>query len=267
MPHLPLPSLTTPKIYTAEENMLINNLMVAVRDNNLPLLRNLIHEQNAPVDGSLSDGLTPLMIASQNGNLEIVKELLIAGVNPNASRTDGATALLWASLQGYLEVVQELLKAGANPNAATKEGETSLIYSSRNGRLDIADELLKAGANPNASTNIGLTPLMYAISVNHLEMVQKLLNRGANPNATSKATNQTALMVACQLGYIPIAAALIQNGANVNMKDSSGKNALDYAGNNPLLRAIIMAKMPVVGGRARYTRHKKSRTRKYRKRR
>ena len=247
--------------------MLINNLMVAAKDNNLALLRNLIQEQNAPVNGTLSDGLTALMIATQYGYLEIVKELLIAGADPNASRTDGATALLWASLQGYLEVVQELLKAGANPNATTIEvGETSLIYSSRSGRLDIAHELLVRGANPNASTNIGLTPLMYATSNNHLEMVQKLLERGANPNATSKDTKQTALMVACQYGYIPIAASLIQNGAYVKMEDSFGKDALDYAGNNPLLRALIMAKMAVVGGRRRYTRHKKSHTRKYKKR-
>ena len=264
MPQSILSPLPPPKIYTAEQNMLINNLMVAAKDNNLSLLRNLIHEQNAPVNGSLSDGLTPLMIASQYGYLEIVKELLIAGVDPNASRTDGATALLWASLQGYFEVVQELLKAGANPNAATIEvGETSLIYSSRNGYLDIAHELLVRGADPNASTNIGLTPLMYATSNNHLEMVQKLLKHGANPNATSKATNQTALIVACQYGYIPIAASLIQNGAYVRMEDSTGKSAFDYAGNNPALRALMTAKKS--GGR--YTRHKKSRTRKYKKRR
>ena len=271
MPHPLLPSLTTtPIIYTAEENALINSLILATQENNLPLVRSLIHEQNAPVNGSsLSNGgLTALMIASQYGHLEIVKELLIAGADPNASRTDdGATALMLASLQGYLEVVQELLKAGANPNAATIEvGETSLMYSSQNGRLDITHELLMRGANPNASTNDGTTSLMYATFNNHLEMVQTLLKRGANPNAATKYTKKTALIVASQYGYIPIAASLIQNGAYVKMQDSFGKEALDYAGNNPLLRAAIMAKMAVLGGRRRYTRHKKSRTRKYKKR-
>ena len=60
------------------------------------------------------NGSTALMAASQNGHLEVVRELCERGANVNAARTDnGVTALMFASHYGYLGVVRELRKCGA----------------------------------------------------------------------------------------------------------------------------------------------------------
>jgi ankyrin repeat protein len=58
-------------------------------------------------------GGTALMHASENGHLEIVRELCRKGANVNAARADnGFTALMLASWNGHQEVVRELCERG-----------------------------------------------------------------------------------------------------------------------------------------------------------
>ena len=64
-------------------------------------------------------GISALMVASQEGHLEIVRELCERGANVNSARTvDGFTVLMFASKEGHLEIVRELCERGANVNAA-----------------------------------------------------------------------------------------------------------------------------------------------------
>ena len=54
-------------------------------------------------------------MACKFGHLDVVKELIAAGVDINAQTTAGSnTALIYAAYQGHDEVVHELLAAGAD---------------------------------------------------------------------------------------------------------------------------------------------------------
>jgi ankyrin repeat protein len=53
------------------------------------------------------------MLASEYGNIEIVKLLLEAGVDVNTKTKKGETALIYALNNGYTEIVNLLKKAGA----------------------------------------------------------------------------------------------------------------------------------------------------------
>ena len=56
-----------------------------------------------------------LHVACKFGHLDVVKELIAAGVDINAQTTAGSnTALIYAAYQGHDEVVHELLAAGAD---------------------------------------------------------------------------------------------------------------------------------------------------------
>ena len=57
-----------------------------------------------------------------------------------------------------------------------------------------------------------------------------LIDAGAEDTPTS--TGKTALMLAAMLNNPQVVTALINAGANVNAKDSDGKNALYYARSN-----------------------------------
>jgi len=93
-----------------------------------------------------ADGATPLLIASGNGQLELVRELLSQGAAVDAALRDGATPLFIASEGGHLEVVRELLARGAAVDAAKKSGVTPLSIARQKGHLDVVRELLVRGA-------------------------------------------------------------------------------------------------------------------------
>ena len=79
--------------------------------------------------------LTPLMIASQEGHIEIIELLLLHGADINKKTPipktpkyiGGGTALIFASGEGKTEVVKSLLKHSANINDAADNGVTALI--------------------------------------------------------------------------------------------------------------------------------------------
>src|SRR5262249_50167002 len=81
------------------------------------------------------------------------------------------TALMCAADQGYLEFVQTLLVAGANVSAVMElpksqggAGTQALHFASRSGHEAIIAALLDAGADINAQVGDGVTPLIAALA-------------------------------------------------------------------------------------------------------
>jgi ankyrin repeat protein len=66
------------------------------------------------------DGDTPLYIASQNGHLEVQRDLLKHGADVKTADKDGDTPLYIAIQNGYFEVLRNLLKIGAGVNTGNK---------------------------------------------------------------------------------------------------------------------------------------------------
>ena len=81
-----------------------NNLQVACTLGDLKLVKKSINK--ADVNGLASDGWTPLIRASKNNYLEIVKYLVEHGANLNIRNSAGFTALHKASYSGHTEVVK-----------------------------------------------------------------------------------------------------------------------------------------------------------------
>ena len=74
----------------------------------------------------------------------MVRTLLAANADVNAKDLDGRTPLIVASQEGYVEVVRTLLAAKADVNAKAANGFTAVIIASQNGHMDVA-ELLRQG--------------------------------------------------------------------------------------------------------------------------
>ncbi|XP_077457315.1 ankyrin repeat domain 34Bb isoform X2 [Stigmatopora argus] len=114
------------------------------------------------------------------------------------------------------------------------------------------DEAREGGAYVNESNEHGETPLMVACKSRHMDtqsvakhkMVQYLLENGADPNIQDKS-GKTALMHAC-LGQdgTEILSLLLRNGADPTLEDHSGSSALVYAinsGNRGILKILLDA--------------------------
>lgn len=118
----------------------------------------------------------------------------------------GLTPLLFAIREGNLESVQRLLEAGANINHVSEGDHTSpLLMAAVNGRFDMAKMLLDKGADVKLASDAGATPLYAVINtqwapkslypqptaqlqqkITHLELMEQMLKAGADPNVRLK---------------------------------------------------------------------------------
>ena len=160
-----------------------------------------------------------LVDAVRQGDHEAVRSLLAENVDVDAAQGDGATALAWAAHRNDPGAVEMLLGAGANPDAANDYGVTPLSLACTNGNAPIVGKLLEAGADPNLAQLSGETPLMTCARAGNLEAVQAILSRdGVNVDARDTRRGQTALMWAVAAKHAPVAEALIDYGADVNVR-------------------------------------------------
>ena len=97
------------------------------------------------------EGSTPLILAAQEGHLDIVRLLLASSALVDTpSAEDRATPLLLASKAGHFPVVKVLLAAGADPNAADRRAVTPLFAAAKHGFRYIVKYLVASGAHPSA---------------------------------------------------------------------------------------------------------------------
>ncbi len=177
-------------------------------------------------------GLTPLIFATKQGDLNTVKVLLKAGAKINETSEYGWTALLDATQNRFYKLGVYLLEHGADPNIANEGGWTPLYIATDNRNIEGGDyptrkpdmdhlefikRLLAAGAKTNlrmrSSTETrtvfthqwlneeGATPFLRAAQSGDLVLMKLLLEHGADPDIATEH-NVTPLMVASGIGWV-----------------------------------------------------------------
>jgi TPR repeat protein len=127
-------------------------------------------------------GMTPLLYAASQSNPKVVKILLDNGANIYSKNADGKTAIDYVTreynYQDYdAEIVKLLILHGVNPNLILSDGKTILmhmIYSP-----DTVKFLIKHGANVNLKTKNGITALKLAKQYGYKDAVKILIENGA----------------------------------------------------------------------------------------
>ncbi len=121
-----------------------------------------------------------LIKSARCGDQTKVKNLLSNGAEVNAKDKNGVTALLLASQNGHREVVEILLAKGAEVNAKEKKyGFTPLMLAAQNGHRGVVEVLLGKGAEVNVRSQDSSTALMAASGEGHQKIVEALLTKGA----------------------------------------------------------------------------------------
>jgi ankyrin repeat protein len=170
-----------------------------------------------------------LLTAARQGNVASMRALLKEKANPNVTEPDGTTPLHYAVRQNSVEAVDLLVAAQADAKAANRYGVTPLWVACTNGNASIIERLIKAGADPNAANPEGETPLMTAARTGRVEAVRMLLVHGAKVDAKEQWRSQTALMWAAAENNAGVVKALVEAGADVSTRTSSGFDALLFA--------------------------------------
>lgn len=174
-------------------------------------------------------GLTPLDLALDYKNENVVAALLHLNLKSGALQAAAGAAMESATLRGQTEIAKLLIQGGLPVNERTSGGTTYLGDAALKGRKELVRLLLNQGADVNASNPAGGTPLHDAALGGDPEVIQLLLDHGARIDAQDKESRATPLMVAASLGRSNAVGLLLRRGANPNLRDRFGRTALDRA--------------------------------------
>ncbi|CAL8395218.1 unnamed protein product [Arctogadus glacialis] len=203
----------------------IQNLFSYVEEENLGALKSHL-DRFKEVDGRSDNGQTPLMLASEQGSLEIVQELIRRGANVNLDDVDCWSALISGAKEGHLEVVKELLENSAYLEHRDMGGWTALMWAAYKGRVEVCELLLENGANPNTTgQQYSVYPIIWAAGRGHADIVKLLLNNGAKVNCSDKY-GTTPLIWASRKGHFESVMHLLENGADVDQEGANSMTAL-----------------------------------------
>ena len=139
---------------------------------NLDKVKSIVNQPGFDINQTDRYGETPLIIASEIGDLDIVEILVKNGADVNKADYYGTTSLMEASAKGRLDIVQFLVEHGADVNKTDNDGETALMIASMRNHLNVVKYLVKEhGADVNKTDNDGETAITLASKYNHSSIV------------------------------------------------------------------------------------------------
>ena len=131
------------------------------------------------VDEIILQGATPLFLAAEVNNLDVIKTLVDAGADPLIPTERGTTPLMMAAGAGTdvqrerepqerataVETAKFLVEHGADVNAAGQYGWTPLHAAAYQGLNDVIAYLVSKGAKIDQKDEFGQTALSISLSV------------------------------------------------------------------------------------------------------
>lgn len=149
-----------------------------------------------PAEESAQDAL---FRAAQSGDVDAAEKALAAGADINGQHpARGETPLIIAAQNRQLNLVNLLLKQGAKVDKREFErsgNRTALMIAAANGDSNIVQKLIQYGADVNAKAVLDYTPLMFAAAGGDAPVTIFLLLNGADLKEKA-LTGKTALDIA-----------------------------------------------------------------------
>lgn len=168
-----------------------------------------------------------LMDAIVANDILHITSALESGLNVNL-KYDLHTPLTLAVELENLEIVELLIQYGANVNYRNSDN-LSPLYITCFASYDIADVarvLIKNGADLNLRDKCGYTPLHMSIIRKHVIMFEELINNKYTDINAQSSNGATAIALATQRGYYDMVVKLMRRGANPNICDMKGTTPL-----------------------------------------
>jgi len=205
-----------------------------------PELAKLLIDYGFPIN-EVVDGRTPLHAALQidwHGSpqgLELINVLISSGANVNAVNADGTTPLHLAfANQSNKHLILPLIEAGANLNVLNKSGVKPYFHINSYTPLVVVSRLLELGINFNEICR-GMPLYLNFIGNDKLSVneVLKLIHKKSKLNWNGKGyQGWTIVHHAVSSGNYLLLEWLVREGADLNVKDNSGKTPLALAKEN-----------------------------------
>ncbi|MBM7071467.1 ankyrin repeat domain-containing protein [Shewanella sp. 202IG2-18] len=226
---------------------------LAVKTGNTELVRKMLDYSKAAKTinrTSKTTGKSPLMLAIEAQDVEMVKLLIKSGANPNAFGEGMTPPLILAVNSGNAELFQAMLVPGLNINIQDQNGKTALHYAVDSKEAILVKLMFKFQENhsfwseygkssweykcyllsqikSNVVDDRGRLPLRYAIDSENKLAIQYLLNHGTD--LSSPLNNKSPQDID----------SLLDNGASIYYRANSGQRS-------PLAYAIKSAPLDII---------------------
>jgi ankyrin repeat protein len=172
-------------------------------------------------------GATPVVLAAEVSNLDVIKALVEAGADPNIATDSGTTALMMVSGAGtdvqrarepeerafVVPVAKYLVEHGADVNAAGQFGWTALHAAAYQGINEEIEYLVSKGAKIDHKDEFGQTALSISMSVLTKEI-------GARRLQIPRRYREDTAKLLLKLGATP----LHESGVNIVLQRSGDEN-------------------------------------------
>jgi ankyrin repeat protein len=189
-----------------------------------------------------STGVTPLILAIQSGQVQVVELLLRLGAEVNVPDGSKRTPLHHAALLDAVHILCLLLQVqDAKINFEDANNATPLHVAASAGLIDNVKMLVETGADCNAADKQRRTPLGLACEMGYADVVGLLLLKCTQNNITA------SFLIAAQAGHVDIVQLLLDAGAAIDAlnKQANSSTALHFGalgGNEALVQELIVRK-------------------------
>jgi len=193
---------------------------------------------------------------------------------------------MWAAAEGHTAVVRALIDAGADIDATLESGFTPFFFAVREGHIDVVRAFLEEGVDVNATlqrrgtgpsgpplyapVRKGTSPLLLAVQNGHFELAIALVDAGADPNdqrtgfaalhtltwvrkPDSSDASEPAPLGSGRLTSLQFVREIVKRGANVNLRLDKGapkvpntSSRIETEGATPFLLAADRSDVPLM---------------------
>lgn len=195
-----------------------------------------------PRDPALLDavddhGATALHVACFSGKEGVAALLVQAGASASILDAAGRSPVHLAATGGHVDIISDAFASGVDLDVVDQADTTPLRHALENDNMGVATMLVATGADPNRKNASGWTGLHVAAQAGQADAVRRWISVGADCNvpvaeAGGRHDGYTALLLAARAPADAAEATisvLLDNGADPNTTEASGRSALQLA--------------------------------------